>query len=119
MVESAARRLGWSSAGVVGGHYGSAFPFSTNLLALGGAGGAGTSNDGTPILPTPIPPASTAVAQQAGGIVIIRAGSVTGTGTIKANGQSALNVQNDGGGGGGAGGWVASSQQGVFHRSHH
>ncbi len=41
-----------------------------------------------------------------GGIIIIHAGSVVGTGTITANGQTALDVKNDGAGGGGAGGSI-------------
>jgi hypothetical protein len=39
-------------------------------------------------------------------MVMIRAGSVTGAGTINADGQTGLTPLNDGGGGGGAGGSV-------------
>ena len=41
-----------------------------------------------------------------GGIIIVHAGAVVGTGTITANGQTALDVLNDGAGGGGAGGSI-------------
>ena len=41
-----------------------------------------------------------------GGIVIVRAGSVTGGGVIDARGADGYNVANDGAGGGGAGGSV-------------
>ena len=41
-----------------------------------------------------------------GGIVILRARSITGTGVIDARGAHAYNVRNDAGGGGGAGGSV-------------
>src|SRR5208337_3298246 len=41
-----------------------------------------------------------------GGIVIVHAGSVTGTGIITSSGQNALQVENDGAGGGGAGGTI-------------
>src|SRR6202034_4572056 len=41
-----------------------------------------------------------------GGIIIIHAGTITGTGSITSNGQNALETENDGGGGGGAGGTV-------------
>ncbi|HTZ76183.1 MAG TPA: C25 family cysteine peptidase [Candidatus Aquilonibacter sp.] len=107
--------FGWSSAGIVGGFGGVAFPASTSALVMGGGGGAGTSNDGAYWLPasetggadcgancTGIYSSGTA----GGGIAIIRAGSVSGTGTITANGLTALEVENDGGGGGGAGGSI-------------
>jgi uncharacterized repeat protein (TIGR01451 family) len=107
--------FGWSSAGIVGGFGGVSFPASTSALVMGGGGGAGTTNDGAYWLPasetgnadcgancTGIYSSGTA----GGGIAIIRAGSVTGTGTITANGITALQVENDGGGGGGAGGSI-------------
>jgi uncharacterized repeat protein (TIGR01451 family) len=107
--------FGWNSAGVVGGFGGVAFPASTGAAVLGGGGGAGTSNNGAwwdPVTNTGnancganctgVYSSGTA----GGGIVIIRAGSVAGTGTITANGQNALDEENDGGGGGGAGGSV-------------
>lgn len=107
--------FGWQSAGIVGGFGGVAFPGTTSALVLGGGGGAGTTNDGSYWLQatetgnadcgancTGIYSSGTT----GGGIVIIRAGSVVGTGTITANGQAALQVSNDGGGGGGAGGSI-------------
>ena len=107
--------FGWSSAGIVGGFGGAAFPVTLNALAMGGGGGAGTTNNGSFWNPstdtggancgancTGIASSGTA----GGGIVIIHAGSVSGTGTITANGQNALETENDGGGGGGAGGTI-------------
>ena len=97
---------GWNSVGFAGGQYGSAFPFSTNMIAMGGGGGAGTSNDGTASPANGNPAGINSSGAAGGGIVIIRAGSIIGTGTINANGQTALNVLNDGGGGGGAAGSI-------------
>ena len=107
--------FGWSSAGIVGGYGGVAFPATTSALVMGGGGGAGTSNDGAYWNPitnaggadcgancTGIYSSGTA----GGGIVIIHTGSVAGTGTISANGLTALQVENDGGGGAGAGGSI-------------
>ncbi len=107
--------FGWNSAGVVGGFGGVEFPVSTSAVTLGGGGGAGTTNNGAWWDPTTntgnhdcganctgIYSSGTA----GGGIVIIRAGSVTGTGTITSSGQNALDEENDGGGGGGAGGSI-------------
>jgi uncharacterized repeat protein (TIGR01451 family) len=105
----------WSSANVVGGFGGTAFPANTGAVVMGGGGGAGTSNNGAWWNPatnsgnadcgadcTGVFSSGTA----GGGIVIIRAGSVTGTGTITANGLNALDEENDAGGGGGAGGSI-------------
>ena len=98
--------FGWNSAGIVGGYGGAAFPSSTSALILGGGGGAGTTNDGTADPANANPAGINSSGAAGGGIVIIHAGSVTGSGTITANGQTALDVQNDGGGGGGAGGSI-------------
>jgi len=110
--------FGWSSAGLVGGFGGVAFPASTSVVAMGGGGGAGTTNNGSTWDPTTntgnstsntCPTGCTGIYSSGtagGGIVIIHAGSVTGTGTLSANGQNALEVENDGGGGGGAGGTI-------------
>jgi uncharacterized repeat protein (TIGR01451 family) len=96
----------WNTASLGNGFGGSAFSGSVSALIMGGGGGAGTSNDGT-ANPTNGNPAGINSSGAAGGaIIIIHAGSVVGTGTITANGQSALNVQNDGAGGGGAGGSI-------------
>jgi uncharacterized repeat protein (TIGR01451 family) len=105
----------WNSANVVGGFGGAAYPANTGAVVMGGGGGAGTSNNGAWWDPatnagnadcgadcTGVFSSGTA----GGGIVIIRAGSVTGTGTITANGLNALDEENDSGGGGGAGGSI-------------
>ncbi len=105
----------WNSAGLGGGFGGYLFPASTSALVMGGAGGAGTTNDGSwynPATGTGGNDCGTTCTgiyssgAPGGGIVIIRAGYVTGTGTISSNGSTALAVENDGGGGGGAGGSI-------------
>jgi uncharacterized repeat protein (TIGR01451 family) len=110
--------FGWSSAGIVGGFGGAAFPVSTSSIVMGGGGGAGTTNNGSFWNPSTdtggstsntCPTACTGLNSSGtagGGIVIIHAGTITGTGTITSNGQNALETENDGGGGGGAGGTV-------------
>ncbi len=100
--------FGWNSAGIVGGFGGSPFPASTNALALGGGGGAGTTNDGTYVSGATSGNGTGLFSSgaQGGGIVIVHAGSITGTGSITANGLTAPDVLNDGGGGGGAGGSI-------------
>ena len=98
--------FGWNSAGIVGGFGGAAFPASSGALVLGGAGGAGTTNNGTADPTNGNPAGINSSGASGGGIVIIHAGAAVGTGTITANGQTALNVKNDGGGGGGAGGSI-------------
>jgi uncharacterized repeat protein (TIGR01451 family) len=108
----------WNSAGLVGGFGGKAFPATTSALVMGGGGGAGTTNNGSfwnpstdtggstsNTCPTPCTGINSS-GTAGGGIVIIRTGSVVGTGTITSNGQAALETENDGGGGGGAGGTV-------------
>jgi uncharacterized repeat protein (TIGR01451 family) len=107
--------FGWQSAGIVGGFGGQPFPATTSAIVMGGGGGAGTTNDGSWWNPTTnaggadcgtnctgIYSSGTA----GGGIVIIHTGSVAGTGTISANGLTALETANDGGGGAGAGGSI-------------
>jgi len=110
--------FGWDSAGIVGGFGGVAFPASTAAVVMGGGGGAGTTNDGSYWNPTTNAGNADCGANctgiyssgvGGGGIVIIHAGSFTGTGTITANGQNALETENDGGGGGGAGGSILVS----------
>ena len=107
--------FGWNSAGVVGGFGGVAFPASTSALAMGGGGGAGTTNNGSYWDSATDTGGSNCGANctgiyssgvAGGGIIIIRAGSAVGTGTITSNGQSALSPENDGGGGGGAAGTI-------------
>ncbi len=105
----------WESANVVGGFGGVEFPANTGAVVMGGGGGAGTSNNGAYWDPTTdtgnhdcgvdctgVFSSGTA----GGGIVILRAGTVIGTGTITASGQNALDEENDAGGGGGAGGTI-------------
>lgn len=75
---------------------------SKSMVTLGGGGGVGTTNNGTP---DGSGNASSGAA--GGGGIMIRAGSFTGTATLKANGASAsVTVLNDGSGGAGAGGAV-------------
>ncbi len=74
-------------------------------LTMGAGGGAGTTNNATG--------ASGALSSSGvpgGGIIMVRAGSLTGTGTFNANGRDGDNtVANDGAGGGGGGGAVMIS----------
>ncbi|WP_407569075.1 Ig-like domain-containing protein [Deinococcus altitudinis] len=93
----------WQSNATVGGLGGTPAPFGVSQIVLGGGGGAGNSNDGTGT-----PAAGFASSGAAGGgAVMVRAGTVSGTGTITANGAAANNtVAQDGSGGGGAGGSV-------------
>jgi uncharacterized repeat protein (TIGR01451 family) len=87
----------WNSNLAVGGRGGAAVPAAAGLIAMGGGGGAGTRNNSS---------GTASSGGAGGGIVMIRAGSVTGSGAITANGQTGNTPQNDGGGGGGAGGTV-------------
>ncbi len=110
---------------LAGGKGGNAFTNSATRLLMGGGGGAGSANDGTGATSiTTWPPTVSANAANGatgiiassgapgGGVVLLRAGSVTGSGTIDASGYRAYNKQTggstdtDGGGGGGAGGAV-------------
>lgn len=90
----------WNSNLSTGGAGGALFPATVNRVAMGGGGGGGTRNNS---------PGDTQASAGAagGGIVIIRAGSLTGAGTVTANGAAAYNgTLNDAGGGGAAGGSV-------------
>jgi uncharacterized repeat protein (TIGR01451 family) len=99
-------RGGDSFSGVkpIGGEPGASFaPASSSRLVLGGGGGAGTTNNSTG---TPGAGAASSGAA-GGGIVLLRTGTITGTGTISANGGSAnSSAADDGSGGGGAGGSI-------------
>ncbi len=104
---------GWNSLTVTnttdGGFGGAVFPASTSALVMGGAGGAGTTNNGTYYISSASNGNGNGIFSSGGaggGIAIIHAGSVTGTGTITANGQSTLSTLNDSTGGGGAGGSI-------------
>ena len=90
----------WFSQATVGGLGGAAFPAAANKVVLGGGGGAGSRNNSALLQSSGGP---------GGGIVMIRAGSLAGTGTITANGDVGVTPANDGGGGGGAGGSVIVS----------
>ncbi len=90
----------WNSNLSTGGAGGSAFPATIDRIAMGGGGGAGTRNnsDGDN-------QASGGAA--GGGMIFIRVDSLTGVGTLTANGAAAYNgTANDAGGGGGAGGTI-------------
>lgn len=109
----------WNSNLAVGGRggFGYAASLTMGTVFLGGGGGAGTTNNATGDGATYTNPAGIACTTGAfaalcssgargGGIVIVRAGSVGGTGVIDARGADGYNVDNDGGGGGGGGGSV-------------
>lgn len=71
---------------------------SASRIVMGGGGGGGGNNNS---------PAIGSSGGAGGGIVMVRAGALTGTGTINANGATGqTQAQNDGAGGGGAGGAV-------------
>jgi uncharacterized repeat protein (TIGR01451 family) len=95
----------WSSGAAVGGESGAPFSMpSSSRLILGGGGGAGVNNSGSGSTPASGYASSGAAG---GGLVLVRTGSVRGTGSILANGASAGNAAlNDGSGGGGAGGSI-------------
>lgn len=108
---------GWNSMATTnstdGGFGGVAFPASTSALIMGGGGGAGTTNDGSYYTSSggnaDCGANCTGIYSSGGaggGIAIIHAGSVTGTGTITANGEATLTTENDSTGGGGAGGSI-------------
>jgi uncharacterized repeat protein (TIGR01451 family) len=96
----------WNTASLGNGFGGAPFPGSVSSLIMGGGGGAGTTNNGTADPANGNPGGINSSGAAGGGIIIIHSGSVVGTGTITANGQTALDVQNDGAGGGGAGGSI-------------
>ena len=87
----------WNTNLPVGGLGGAAFPAAATRVVLGGGGGAGTRNNSA---------AFASSGGTGGGIVMIRTGSLAGTGTISADGGVGVTPVNDGGGGGGAGGSV-------------
>jgi uncharacterized repeat protein (TIGR01451 family) len=90
----------WNSNLSSGGEGGSQFPATIDRIAMGGGGGAGTRNnsDGDN---------QASGGATGGGIIFIRADSLTGTATMTANGAAAYNgTANDAGGGGGAGGTI-------------
>jgi LPXTG-site transpeptidase (sortase) family protein len=90
----------WASNLPVGGLGGAGFPAAAGRVVLGGGGGAGSRNNSAGLASS---------GGTGGGIVMIRAGSMTGAGTITANGGVGVTPVNDGGGGGGAGGSILVS----------
>jgi len=95
----------WSSNIACGGRAGTIFSqASPSRLVMGGGGGAGTTNNATGTPGNGFASSGSA----GGGIIIIMANNtITGTGTIKANGSNANStVKNDGSGGAGAGGSI-------------
>jgi fimbrial isopeptide formation D2 family protein len=88
----------WSGNQPFGGLGGDIVTGAANLVIMGGGGGAGSRNNSATVASS---------GGSGGGIVMIRAGGVSGSGTISANGADAYSLtDNDGGGGGGAGGSV-------------
>ncbi len=86
-----------------GGFGGEGVPLAAARLTLGGGGGAGVSNNGTG---TPNYGLASSGAS-GGGVVLIRARTMIGSGTISANGTAGnQSVCNDASGGGGGGGSV-------------
>lgn len=89
-------------------------PTADRLLA-GGGGGAGDANDltvptaygGTAVPDRPLSTSNISGGGNGGGIIVIRAGTLTGSGTLKADGLRGGDALDNGGGGGGAGGTVA------------
>ncbi|GEM_PF-1400039 len=85
----------------VGGFGGKALPPNPLRLMFGGGGGAGDTNDQSE---------PSGAGGGGGGIVIIRAGSISGNGTINTRGADGIDspqgAKPDAGGGGGAGGTV-------------
>lgn len=83
-----------------GGRPGTAFPATISQITFGGGGGSGQADT------APLGSGNTG-----GGIVIVRANSITGAGNITANGNNGLSVPqpssvDEGAGGGGAGGTI-------------
>ena len=85
-----------------------------NRVFMGGGGGAGGTNDGTADaaayanngIGCTLANGACSSGAPGGGTVIIRARSITGTGTIDVSGAHGYNVLNDAGGGGGGAGSV-------------
>ncbi len=77
-------------------------PDAIRLLA-GGGGGAGDSNNSNDDNPTVIQNSG----GNGGGAIFVRARTISGTGTLRSNGQDGLPAGRDGAGGGGAGGTIA------------
>lgn len=85
----------------VGGYGGTGTAPVATRLYLGGGGGSGETNNATDN-----PTIAQGSGGNGGGLVFIRARSISGSGTINANGQDGEPGGRDAGGGGGAGGTV-------------
>ncbi|TAG46607.1 MAG: isopeptide-forming domain-containing fimbrial protein [Betaproteobacteria bacterium] len=85
----------------VGGFGGATVPNSTTRLMMGGGGGASDINNA-------VSPGGSG--GRGGGLIIVRAGSITGSGVLTADGQRGVDDNSDtgrdGAGGGGAGGTI-------------
>jgi uncharacterized repeat protein (TIGR01451 family) len=80
----------------IGGKGGTAIPATVSRLVMGGGGGAGDANNGI-----------AGSGGLGGGIIMIRAGSITGTGAISAKAKDGIvTPTDDGGSGAGAGGSI-------------
>jgi uncharacterized repeat protein (TIGR01451 family) len=86
----------WSSNLARGGYGGASVTASASRVVLGGGGGAGSDNNAL----------GSSAGGAGGGIVLVRSGSLTGTGTITSDGAVGQASGQDGSGGGGAGGSV-------------
>ncbi|MEP6824007.1 MAG: hypothetical protein ABI919_04270 [Ramlibacter sp.] len=107
-----------NSGNAAGGLGGNAATNLSTRLVMGGGGGAGTANNGSANSVTDWPPqantsaagAITSSGASGGGVVLIRAGSISGAGVMDASGYRAYNKNpvgdTDAAGGGGAGGSV-------------
>jgi uncharacterized repeat protein (TIGR01451 family) len=121
----------WYSDVGIGGLGGSSFPATLNQVVMGGGGGGGTRNNESDVGNTQVGFDELAYASAGapgGGIIMIVAGGLTGTGTFYADGASAYGCSygtngsgytttcngtaNDAGGGGGAGGSIIILSQG-------
>lgn len=89
------------NARAVGGLGGGTLASSIDRLIMGGGGGAGDSNNACDNNTVP-----QAAGGNGGGIIFIRAGTISGNGTLLANGQNGLPGGRDAAGGGGAGGTI-------------
>lgn len=87
----------WSSNLARGGYGGDSVDGAVDLMVLGGGGGGGSRNNSS---------GTASSGGAGGGIVMIRSASISGSGTITANGADGNDADNDGGGGAGAGGSV-------------
>ncbi|MCP4047088.1 MAG: hypothetical protein GY732_14000 [Gammaproteobacteria bacterium] len=93
---------GWSAATDAGGKGGGLFDGYSGRLLLGGGGGAANANNNL----------VAGTGGNGGGLVFVNATTITGTGTVNANGSAGVDSNilnpggNDGGGGGGGGGTI-------------